>query len=50
MRLWHETDTWQHRHARRRLAAMDAESVKQIAVIKHAAFGDQLLLRRTPHA
>ena len=45
MRLWHETDTWQHRHARQRLAALDPESIERIAVIKHAAFGDMLLLR-----
>jgi len=45
MRLWHETDTWQHRRARERLAALAPEAVERVAIIKHAAFGDLLLLR-----
>jgi len=45
MRLWHETDTWQRRNARERLARLAADDVRRIAVIKHAAFGDLLLLR-----
>ncbi len=45
MRLWHETDTWQHPQARERLDPLTPEAVERIAVIKHAAFGDLLLLR-----
>lgn len=45
MRLWHETDTWQRRGARERLAGLEPDRVQTVAVIKHAAFGDLLLLR-----
>ena len=45
MRLWHETDTWQRAGARDKLAGLGAGDVQHIGVIKHAAFGDLLLLR-----
>lgn len=45
MRLWHETDTWQRRQAREHLANLSNDEIRRIAVIKHAAFGDMLLLR-----
>lgn len=45
MKLWTERRTWQSRHARDKLAVLEPGTVRRIAVIKHAAFGDLLLTR-----
>ncbi len=45
MKLWFETNTWQSKNAAEKLAQLHTCDVKKIAVIKHAAFGDMLLLR-----
>jgi ADP-heptose:LPS heptosyltransferase len=45
MRLWKEVNTWQSNKAVDKLARIDASDIHSIVVIKHAAFGDMLLLR-----
>ncbi len=45
MKLWIETNTWQSKKAAQKLAQLEDTDVRKIAVIKHAAFGDMLLLR-----
>jgi len=45
MKLWIETNTWQSKKAAKKLAPLEDTDVRKIAVIKHAAFGDMLLLR-----
>ena len=45
MKLWKEANTWQSKKAVAKLARIDASDIHRIVVIKHAAFGDMLLLR-----
>jgi ADP-heptose:LPS heptosyltransferase len=45
MKLWKEANTWQSSKATQKLEQIAISDIKKIAVIKHAAFGDQLLLR-----
>lgn len=45
MKLWYEKGAWATRKARERAAAMSPESVRSIAVIRHAAIGDMMVLR-----
>jgi ADP-heptose:LPS heptosyltransferase len=45
MKLWKEANTWQSKKAAEKLARINNADIKNIVVIKHAAFGDLLLLR-----
>jgi len=45
MKLWKEANTWQSNKAAEKLARLERTDIHSIAVIKHAAFGDMLLLR-----
>jgi len=45
MKLWKEANTWQSNKATEKLARIDSTDIYSIVVIKHAAFGDMLLLR-----
>jgi len=45
MKLWKETNTWQSKKAVKKLARIEPTDIHRIVVIKHAAFGDMLLLR-----
>lgn len=45
MKLWREKRTWIAKHALAKLARLSPESVRSIAVIKHAAYGDLLCTR-----
>lgn len=45
MRLTVEKSTWRSKNAREKLARIEPQSVRRIAVIKHAALGDMLLTR-----
>ncbi len=45
MKLWKEANTWQSSKAALKLEQIASSDILKIAVIKHAAFGDQLLLR-----
>lgn len=45
MKLWKEANTWQSKKAAEKLARIEIADIQTIAVIKHAAFGDMLLLR-----
>jgi len=45
MKLWKEANTWQSKKAVDRLARIEPADIHSIVVIKHAAFGDMLLLR-----
>jgi ADP-heptose:LPS heptosyltransferase len=45
MKLWRERQTWQRKNAGEKLAALNFDSIKSIAVIKHAAYGDLLCTR-----
>jgi ADP-heptose:LPS heptosyltransferase len=45
MKLWKEANTWQSKTAAEKLAQIDSTDIHSIVVIKHAAFGDMLLLR-----
>lgn len=45
MKLWKEANTWQSKKAAEKLARIEIADIHSIVVIKHAAFGDMLLLR-----
>jgi len=45
MKLWKEANTWQSKKAVDKLARIEPTDIHSIVVIKHAAFGDMLLLR-----
>jgi ADP-heptose:LPS heptosyltransferase len=45
MKLWKEANTWQSKKAVKKLARIEPTDIHRIVVIKHAAFGDMLLLR-----
>ena len=45
MKLCKEANTWQSKKAAEKLARINNADIKSIVVIKHAAFGDLLLLR-----
>ena len=45
MKLWFERGAWATRTARRTLGAVSPQSVRRIAVIRHAALGDMVLVR-----
>ena len=45
MKLWKEANTWQSSQATEKLARIEHTDIHRIVVIKHAAFGDMLLLR-----
>jgi ADP-heptose:LPS heptosyltransferase len=45
MKLWKEANTWQSKKAAEKLAGIESTDIHSIVVIKHAAFGDMLLLR-----
>lgn len=45
MKLWFERGAWASGRARQKLAAIQPETVKSIAVIRHAALGDMVLVR-----
>lgn len=45
MKLWNEANTWQSSNAAEKLARINNAEIQSIVVIKHAAFGDMLLLR-----
>lgn len=45
MKLWFERGAWASSRARRLIPAMAREDVKRIAVIRHAALGDMVLVR-----
>jgi len=45
MKLWYRKAAWSSRKARQRLAGMDKDSIKSIAVIRHAALGDMIHTR-----
>jgi ADP-heptose:LPS heptosyltransferase len=45
MKLWFERGAWASARGRRVLTAMAPESVRRIAVVRHAALGDMVLVR-----
>jgi len=45
MKLWYRKAAWSTRKARQRLANMDKDSIRSIAVIRHAALGDMIHTR-----
>lgn len=45
MKIWAAKQSWVSKHAAEKAATLDKNSVKRIAVIKHAALGDLLQLR-----
>jgi ADP-heptose:LPS heptosyltransferase len=45
MKLWKEANTWQSKKAINKLVRIELTAINNILVIKHAAFGDLLLLR-----
>ncbi len=45
LKLWFERGAWAARSAADKVAAIEAEKVNSIAVIRHAAFGDMVLTR-----
>lgn len=45
MKLWFERGAWASKRGRKKIAALSAEEVGSIAVIRHAALGDMVLLR-----
>lgn len=45
MKIWAAKQSWVSKHAAEKAASLDKNSVKRIAVIKHAALGDLLQLR-----
>ncbi len=45
MKLWFERGAWASRLGRRKIAALRPETVRKIAVIRHAALGDMVLVR-----
>jgi len=45
MKIWRERHTWTAGDAVKKLAGIDINKVKNIAIIKHAAFGDLLCTR-----
>lgn len=45
MKLWFERGAWASNRARRLIAGMARENVKRIAVVRHAALGDMVLVR-----
>ncbi len=45
MKLWKEANTWHSKNAVNNLARIEPADIQHIVVIKHAAFGDMLLLR-----
>lgn len=45
MKLWFERGAWASRRGRKKVAALSPEEVGSVAVIRHAALGDMVLLR-----
>lgn len=45
MKLWFERGAWASRRGRKLIAALRREDIKRIAVIRHAALGDMVLVR-----
>jgi len=45
MKLWFERGAWASKQGRKKVAALSREKVASIAVIRHAALGDMVLLR-----
>lgn len=45
MKLWFEKGAWASKNARQIAETMSPESVKSIAIIRHAAIGDMMVLR-----
>lgn len=45
MKLWHEKGAWASKKAKNSAGQMSPESVRSIAVIRHAAIGDMMVLR-----
>lgn len=45
MKLWFERGAWASKRGRRVIAQMAPESVRRIAVVRHAALGDMVLVR-----
>lgn len=45
MKLWFERGAWASKRARRKINRLTPESIKSIAVIRHAALGDMVLVR-----
>jgi len=45
MKLWFERGAWVSRRARTTIASIQPEDVRRIAVVRHAALGDMVLIR-----
>jgi len=45
MKLWFERGAWASRAGRRKIAALEPEAIRNIAVLRHAALGDMVLVR-----
>lgn len=45
MKLWKEANTWQSKKSVGKLTRIESSDIRNIVVIKHAAYGDMLLLR-----
>ncbi len=45
MKLWFERGAWASNKARQKIAALKPQEIKSIAVVRHAALGDMVLLR-----